>query len=721
MAIELVVPCAVAYSLYLLGIVPQQPGLSPPANAWVNPVAWIVLPALLTGLVINRGTFEDQLQRFTVASICVFVGVLVGSLASVNFYATAVVAAIWGVLSAFVALMRCNDGFLHLAVTVPVAIGITLPINTADNIFYPGQDPGSTVLYRMIYVLIGIIFSAAVSYIFLKIRADTAAQNALGRFYLQLGSNLDRVRTFVEDNDAAIARENVDRQALDGVAEEAAEAISSLSVTAGNREMQRLAYVYSEGERVGRVTTELSGLLRSVRTLGRTDVADALDPIVEALSKNLTMIGHVLKDPDSKATFIEWTMPDWDDARNVAEEDVLIRVRKLLVRVHHIMHSVRNQVSSLETTSSSDPAPEPLATSHLVGRGPSFIAAVKSNLTLKSQVMRHGIRLGAAFVFMVLAYSIANVPVPVFMALAIVATVQTDVATSVGSAFRLSICTIIGCAITIVVVAAFPNTWAVIFWLGVFAMLAFTFRDYVPVLLFACLTPIFILLFALNDLGDWHLAVIRLGDTIMGCVIGLAACLIFWPRETARQWRPAFAESLHALGAAAAAVLDAYTHPVGIERIVEKRPYIVAAQRAEAHLRSETKVLLSQPELFRGATSLANAAVTRVSESVFAISGMAGELEDNFQVPWNKWGEPLEARFDELADAVQIWTEPPPSSELLEHLAMQARVIPQSRDEVTVSASVDHATALLAIAAEQLGEIISEAVRTAPRPVPAET
>ncbi|MCB0917798.1 MAG: FUSC family protein [Actinobacteria bacterium] len=709
-AVSVVVPLVVVYSLFLAGVIPQGVGLPTLANTWFNIATWIVVGSLLTCLVVNDGTGQDQVIRFSTAAVFVLLGVGVGSVASTNLAATLVVAFLWGILSSFVGLLRSSDGLLHLAVTVPIVIGFSLPTTDPANYFFAGEGPASVTWARLAWMVVGIAWAALVAVATRSLQRGPDAATESVRTYLKdvvAAWNALADDDYLADRTTTIAYGPVERAYDSGSV--AAEAVGSLALFGNSGRRRRLALAYSNGERVVRVATGVGPLLRHLQR-SRPDAVAAIRPALLACGQGLETVTRRLTAGDpSRAADVNAAIDQVGAALRDLEPRLSTQDQELAQGVVANLRLIATTIATLESLEAGGDMPV-YATTEDIGQGPGFWDRVRAEFRLSSDTMHHGIRIGAALVIMVLVYTYLPVPLPFFMALAIVATVQPDVGTSITSALRIGTCTVIGSLVAGLVIVAFPNVWAVMIALAIFAFLGFTFSDYAPVILFSLMTPIFILLFTFNALGDWQFALDRVIDTVIGVAIGLVCCLIFWPRTTANRWHGLYENALRSIGDSAAAILQAYGQPRTDEREDQVRSTIVAALRAQRALRGETRQLTSQPKTLQTVAPLALGAEQGIAVAMGALHVAASDLSTSSQQPTDHIGQEIQRRYTELADAVAGWHSVIDPTAAFTDLVGRAA----DTDQTLVSAPVDRAVTFLGRTAEQSAQMINDAVALAP-------
>ena len=217
---------------------------------------------------------------------------------------------------------------------------------------------------------------------------------------------------------------------------------------------------------------------------------------------------------------------------------------------------------------------------------------IKENLTFRSAAFRHALRLGATMGVGVLVYTALDVPKPFWITLAILSVVKPDLGGTLNQSIQTVAGTILGCSLAAILVALVESPWSIVFLIIPFAFAMMSLAYYNAALFAAGAAPIFVLLSDLSDMGDWQLALWRIGNTALGAVLGLVGGYLLWPRSEQEAWYESTERVLETASQYAGAVLGLFTGETS-----QKDPRAVegAIVRALSNASAQTQRLLSEP------------------------------------------------------------------------------------------------------------------------------
>ena len=174
-------------------------------------------------------------------------------------------------------------------------------------------------------------------------------------------------------------------------------------------------------------------------------------------------------------------------------------------------------------------APE---TEELSEREP-MLAPLRSVLGPDSLVLRHALRVGTVTAAAVLLAGLLRLPRGYWVTITVVIILQPYTGATTLKAVQRVIGTVVGGILTAALGAMFHDERAILVMAFVFAAVSVALLpvNYAAVSVF--LTPTFVLL-AEASAGDWHLASVRVLDTIIGGVLAFLGARLLWP---APEWK----------------------------------------------------------------------------------------------------------------------------------------------------------------------------------------
>ena len=242
------------------------------------------------------------------------------------------------------------------------------------------------------------------------------------------------------------------------------------------------------------------------------------------------------------------------------------------------------------------------------------LATLRAALTWRSIVLRHALRVGlatGAAVWLAAALHLQRGYWVTFSAFIIL---QPYTTATLRKGLQRIAGTIVGgllAAVAVALVHSDVGVTALIF-LGAFVCLALLPINYGLYAVF--MTPTFILLAELGA-RDWHLAGLRIVNTLIGCALGFVAARVLWPSSE----RTAVREEMVAVIAALGDYVRAVMAGEEVRGIAARRAAHLALQNADAALQQA----LSDPEARRGTSEPAMALIVHGRRFALALSALA--------------------------------------------------------------------------------------------------
>jgi uncharacterized membrane protein YccC len=160
----------------------------------------------------------------------------------------------------------------------------------------------------------------------------------------------------------------------------------------------------------------------------------------------------------------------------------------------------------------------------------AIVDAARANWTLRSTMMRHALRILVVSAVDVLLMRVVHVTHGAWLAMTSIIVLQPSGTGTVRRGVQRVVGTIAGGVLAAIFVAAVPSQAGLIAVITVTSI--FTLATYaVNYGWYAFfLTPTFVLL-ALPHLRDWHFAGVRMGTTLLGAIVAVAALRLLWPEQ----------------------------------------------------------------------------------------------------------------------------------------------------------------------------------------------
>jgi uncharacterized membrane protein YccC len=162
-----------------------------------------------------------------------------------------------------------------------------------------------------------------------------------------------------------------------------------------------------------------------------------------------------------------------------------------------------------------------------------MLAPLRSVLGHDSLVLRHALRVGTVTAVAVLLAGVLSLPRGYWVTITVVIILQPYTGATTLKAVQRVIGTVVGGILTAALGAVFHDARAILVMSFVFAAVSVAVLPINYTAFSVFLTPTFVLL-AEASAGDWHLAGVRVLDTIIGGVLALLGARLLWP---APEWK----------------------------------------------------------------------------------------------------------------------------------------------------------------------------------------
>jgi uncharacterized membrane protein YccC len=175
----------------------------------------------------------------------------------------------------------------------------------------------------------------------------------------------------------------------------------------------------------------------------------------------------------------------------------------------------------------------------------SALAALRAVLAPHSVILRYALRLGLVTAAAVWLTSVLDLKRGYWVTITIVIILQPYTGATTLKAMQRVLGTVVGGALTALLGAVFHGSWAI---LGLAFVLSATCVALLPLNYAAFsvfLTPTFVLLAEANA-GDWHLAELRVVNTLLGGALALVGARLLWPTPEWSRLPSYMADSLRA-------------------------------------------------------------------------------------------------------------------------------------------------------------------------------
>ncbi len=246
-------------------------------------------------------------------------------------------------------------------------------------------------------------------------------------------------------------------------------------------------------------------------------VFSALPPIAAEVQRVLETEGAHPTDMLVVDAFALGAGPAADPARRYAS-DLVTRGREVLISVLDAARALEGPAPEDKTRPTADRS-EPK---------PDRWAPLRENLNWTSVVFRHALRVGTVASLAVLITGWAGIDHGHWVTLAVIIILQPYTGATTVKGVQRVLGTIIGGALAAVLAATVHDPIAVDATMFILAAVGVSLLPFNYGVYSVFLTPTFVLLVELRG-GDWHLAVTRIANTLLGSGLAFAGARYLWP------------------------------------------------------------------------------------------------------------------------------------------------------------------------------------------------
>jgi len=229
-------------------------------------------------------------------------------------------------------------------------------------------------------------------------------------------------------------------------------------------------------------------------------------------------------------------------------------------------------------------------------------------LTMDSLAMRHALRVAIVTAVAVLVTRLLHLPRGYWVTLTVIIILQPYAGATLLKGLQRVLGTVAGALLAVALVAVVRDPRGLLVVIFVFAAICVAFLRVNYLIYSIFLTPTFVLLAEMSA-GDWHLAEIRVLNTLIGGALGLAGSWLLWPMPERDRFPELAAKALLAAAAHArivAAVWNRTDDESSVALAAARRDAALATTNAEASFeRMVAESASRRRELEPGTTLLA--------------------------------------------------------------------------------------------------------------------
>jgi uncharacterized membrane protein YccC len=525
-----------------------------------KPTGWVALGALQVIMVDNGGPYLSRLANIATVLFGGFLAVMFGILAGVHLSVAIFVTLI--ICFAFTLARVVSQPFAASSVTVLVCYVVAY--GASDHSLYQGATSA-------LYFGLGGLWAAIVTLVLWPDDPFTPARNAVANLYATLS---ELVTLLPEADDpsanpegtqrfnAAIARFRLRIEAAHEAIAATPARMTSRTVRARNLSalaesadlvLARLLRIAELGNTLVNNTAEAHHDHLAAISLWLQTALAPIEPALRqrpprsnaapnAFSPEGQLYANLRRTlPELEATFDGHNTPQHSpaDAETATHLISALRDSSLAIEIaYEAIRAIWSGAEPLRTLAAQQRA-------SLAGTNPRaatpmlWLESLQSNLTLRSVMFRHALRLSAVVTIDVILMhlfqeSFNHYTHGYWLAMTSLIVLQPYTGETVRRSGERVAGTLAGAVIAAIITALIPSSLGIVAAITVgtiFTVASYT-ADYAMYCFF--LTPTIVLM-TLPHLHDWHFAAVRMGMTCLGATIAVAAMLLLWPERESLQ------------------------------------------------------------------------------------------------------------------------------------------------------------------------------------------
>ena len=497
---------------------------------------WASLGGFSSAIADRGGTYRTRaitMGALTVgAAIAVVIGGLVGGQ---TWLAVALTFVIVGILS-LAREFGISAGGVGTSIAVAFAIALSAPASSLHD-----------ALMRGVYLLGGGTWAMVLALVFWPVRPYRPLRVTTARAYRDLADYASDIATRSgAPNDDRRSRLLQHRTAI-RESIEAARAVVAVSRRGGQGEVrrgERLLMLVQGADMLFGTIIAFDELLASMSESDARVIAplatDALDGFARAARRIATTI-----EVEPNAPTALQARPRRDAPASASAS--ASHATRLLEQLEEYTTVVAANADALES-GRMPTMPPALAVLTIVDDRPPVLETLRATLTLDSMAMRHALRVAIVTALAVLVTRLFDLQRGYWVTITAIIILQPYAGATLVKVLQRVLGTVAGALITVALVAIVRDPRGLLVVVFVLAVLCVAFLRVNYLVYSVFLTPTFVLLAELSA-GDWHLAGLRVINTLIGGALGLAGSWLLWPTPERDRFPELAAQALRAAAA----------------------------------------------------------------------------------------------------------------------------------------------------------------------------
>lgn len=632
---------------------------------------WASLGGFSAAVADRGGAYRVRALTMGALTAGAAIGVVVGGLVGdTTWLAVVLTFVVVGVLS-LAREFGISAGGVGTSIAVAFAVALAAPSPTVHD-----------AVMRGVYLLAGGAWAIVLALVFWPLRPYRPLRFATGRCYRALADYADAVAaldTIAPDENHRLGfqshRQNI-REAIEG-----ARAVVAVSRRGGQGEArrgERLLMLVQGAELIFGTLIAVNELIETASEGNEAGLAHRAARAVAQFAIAARRIATTIElEPHAPSALEAVSLQQPDPATNNPSL-LSAHAGRLLAQLGEYTTAVAANADAIE--SGKTPAiPPALAVLTIVDDRPPIMETLRASLTLDSLAMRHALRVAIVTAAAVLVTRLLNLPRGYWVTISAIIILQPYSGATLIKVLQRVLGTVAGAVLTAGLVALIHDTRGLLVVVFIFAAVCVAFLRVNYLIYSIFLTPTFVLLAEMSA-GDWHLAELRVMNTLIGGVLGLAGAWLLWPSSERERFPALAAQALRAAAGhlrVIAAMWNSTDDESSAALAAARRDAALATTNAEASFeRLLAESTQSRRELEPATTLLTF--VRRLIAADIALGTLrhapeARAIRDDVA----RFAAYLTSTLERIAEAVAVQQAPPPREETPQALAHADLTVPQ--------------------------------------------
>jgi uncharacterized membrane protein YccC len=621
--------------------------LHSPAGTWAS------LGGFSAAVADRGGAYRIRAATMGALTVGAALGVVIGGLiGGTTWLAVAVTFLLVAILS-FAREFGISAGGVGTSIAVAFAVSLSAPSPTSHE-----------AIFRGLYLLAGGGWAMVLALVFWPLRPYRPLRLATARCYRDLATYADaiagpeNISPSEMDRAVLVSHRRTIRESV-----EAAREVVAVSRSGGQGEArrgERLLLLVQGAELLFGTLIALEDLLESASEANEVEVRQRMARALARFAASARAIATTI-DVEPHAPSALEAVSKKDESPQQQGGIIGGQAERLLVQLDEYTTVVAANADALET-GRIPTVPPALAVLTIVDERPRVAETLRASLTLDSLAMRHALRVAIVTAVAVLVTRVLNLPRGYWVTITALIILQPYAGATLIKGLQRVVGTVAGALLTVAFVALIQDSRGLLIVVFVLAATCVAFLRVNYLIYSIFLTPTFVLLAEMSA-GDWHLAQLRVVNTFIGGVLGLAGSLLLWPSSERERFPELAAKALRAAASHFQVVMAMWNttdDESNVALAAARREAALATTNAEASLDRMVAESTRPRRELEPATTLLTFTRRLISADIglgtLRHAPEAAAIRDDI----SRFGVYLTIRLERLADAVATRRAPEP-------------------------------------------------------------